>query len=326
MKRSTVIVTAILSSVLYSASGYTQTKNPGSNAPLKSVEAHRSSGDLTLVGVRTVATAGEDRRLRYWKVPSLTMISDEKLPFEANSIVFSPKSKLLAIMGKDNRIVLRSLKGSSKTIRIRARPLSIEFSDDGKTLAVGCADGLVEVLNPLSGRELAHRQPDKRPITAIGFSRNASAVYAGFRDGTVTEFTILDGTLRPRRSVKLAYLPSSFGQLATGNRMLVSGLTKAPLVLDARSLKTRGALTGHENFSTNASVQPSLITGAWDGRIRKWSPDTLRMTGEVGRIRLDYITSVGETPDGDYCVSMSLGGELSVWSLSDKHKRYHYGR
>ena len=112
--------------------------------------------------------------------------------------VCSPGGKLLASACDDDTVkfwdpatgrLRRTMRGERNNVAARGRSYDVEalaFSHDGKQLALGCADGSVELWDPATGEIRATLSGVSGRIRSVAFGRDARRVFSGGDDRTIS--------------------------------------------------------------------------------------------------------------------------------------------
>jgi WD40 repeat protein len=127
---------------------------------------------------RTLVTSGCDRTVRLWDVPTLT----ERTCIRTTNgtvttrMAFSPDGTELAVAHSPDSIGVEIYATASGALQ-RVIPLQtwfgfcgIAYAPDGKSLAVGCGEGDVRILDPLTGKERARHQVCDEELCAVNYS------------------------------------------------------------------------------------------------------------------------------------------------------------
>ena len=80
-----------------------------------------------------------------------------------------------------------------RTIRHPQQVGAVAFSDDGKTLASGAADGVIRLWNSDTGALRKELHGHQGPIAALAFHPRAPTLLSGGRDGTLRRWSLDDG-------------------------------------------------------------------------------------------------------------------------------------
>jgi len=103
---------------------------------------------------RLIASASDDGTLRMWdartgKSVGKHMRFNSHDRYSSHAISFSPDSSWLAAASEDNTVciwdVVTQLPLSTKHLKCEAYPFAVVFSQDGRLLAAGCANGYIHL-------------------------------------------------------------------------------------------------------------------------------------------------------------------------------------
>jgi WD40 repeat protein len=127
-----------------------------------------SSDYVFLAGGKTVLTAGSDRVLRFWDVPTGRQVRGVKLqkagPGLGHPLTLSPDGKLLAAIEK-SELVLWEVDSGKELQRLpgpKASPAFLFFSPDSKSLALATWDWRVVLRDVGTGKERVMAYPGRR--------------------------------------------------------------------------------------------------------------------------------------------------------------------
>lgn len=115
-----------------------------------------------------LAAAGRD--VIVWKMPKGTVAY--RIPGQAESVAFSPDGKLLATSGKG--LTLRDAQ-TGEEIRMLAGATvvgAVAFSPDNRVVAGGCADGVLKLWDPSTGKELQTLLRHAGSVSIVVFSND----------------------------------------------------------------------------------------------------------------------------------------------------------
>ncbi len=178
----------------------------------------------------------------------------------------------------------------------------VTLSPNGHRLATGSVDGEIKVWTVADRREVARWRPTSERVTALAFSPDGTGVASCSSGSAVVEFRDLASSrtrLRLRHDDLVIWI--AFGpdhrSLATGG--LVSGEAR---LWDLPSGRLKAVLRGHLMGVARVEFSPdgrTLATGSFDGRIKLWSPATLRETLTLTLPEGAIFRSLGFSRDGE---------------------------
>jgi WD40 repeat protein len=148
---------------------------------------------------KTLAAAGDDPTVRLWEVA--TGKSAAALRDHTDWVLclaFSPDGKLLASGGYDGLVRLWDVAGAKKMRDLTAAPvpppkpapepsavLSVAFSPDGKTLALGSANGQIRLANVADGKLVRALAGHGSAVTGLAFHPGGKLLASAGKDRTV---------------------------------------------------------------------------------------------------------------------------------------------
>ncbi|MBD1808514.1 NACHT domain-containing protein [Microcoleus sp. FACHB-SPT15] len=149
---------------------------------------------------------------------------------------------------------------------------SVAFSPDGKLLAIGDSNGLVQLWEAASGREVLSCKGHSNWIRSVAFSPCGEMVASGSSDHTVRLWNIRNGEclniLQGHTNQVLSVAFSPCGE------MVASGSSDHTVRLwDIRNSECLNSLQGHTDWVRSVAFNPSgkmLASGSDDTKVRLW--------------------------------------------------------
>lgn len=214
----------------------------------------------------------------------------------AYSVAFSPSGRLLAVgSGQDcdtkTCLVMLWEMSSGNLWKFPEVEMgsvcSIQFSPDGKTLAMGgiARDGKapsLKFLDVLKGKVEAECKGVKTPIFSVAFSPNGKLLATGGGDlsENISELTLWDVAQKSRKAILRGLRePVATVAFSHDGKLLASGgghqlLKHAELKLwDVETQREIVRLRGHSDMVRSVAFSPDdtmLVSGSHDGTVRLW--------------------------------------------------------
>lgn len=145
---------------------------------------------------KRVASGGTDAAVRVWD-PETGKVTQSFLGDRghARSLAWSPDGRLLGA-GLHRRwysddkesVVIWHVATGSRQFRVPfpdAVPLAVAFAPDSKTLAVGCSDGSIRMIDTQAGTETEKLDGHTGPVRTVAWSPDGKWLASGGNDGTV---------------------------------------------------------------------------------------------------------------------------------------------
>jgi WD40 repeat protein len=272
--------------------------------------------------------------IRFWDAatgkPGATLIGHKSHVF---SLAFSADGRRLASAGAEH---VQSPRDTGKLIIwdvAAKRPLvtvdhpgwirQVDFSRDGKRVAMSCDDGTLDVLDADTGTALHHLGRAGRFANTVAFSPGGRFVGGGGDKNDILLWDVETGQEHlkltgPNRIRSLAF--SRDGKtLATAHDGEDFPATDAPICLwDLKTGQKRQALHGLKGMVFRVAFSPDgkhLAGGGMDGTVLLWDVASGKLVHTFKDIA-GWMHGVAFTPDGRRLVAAGSHGRIRVWETA----------
>lgn len=257
---------------------------------------------------KTVATENTKGGIDLFNVPGGTLLrslgepSIENRSTAITSIAFSPDNQTFAAVREGIELWNVSTGKKIKTMEFADsdEPISLAFSPDGKTMAIGTGlegDAFfgVELRQVSSGKLLRSLSGHTASVQSVAFSPDGKTVASGSWDGTVRLWNVATGKLvrrlKSRFQTSVAFSPDG--------KILASDDGSMVKLWDVRTGRELRTLKGHfDSISsiTFSSNSKHLLSGSWDSIVKLWDVTSGKELASL--IALDENDWLVVTPEG----------------------------
>ncbi|KAL0230677.1 hypothetical protein PCE1_004233 [Barthelona sp. PCE] len=201
------------------------------------------------------------------------------------------------------------------------------FSSDDSLLATAGSDGKIKVWSMVTGYPFATFSTHTAPVTGLKFLPNDAAVVSCSLDGSVRCFDMVRlrnfRTMVTHDSAQL----SCVGVDPSGEIVAAGSYTEGKVYLfSMRDSKQLDVVAGHEApiscvaFAPPTSEHTLLASGSWDGNVRVTDIFAIEGAPSILQIGSDVL-DLSWHPDGRRLCTVSLNGEIQIWSCDGDHIR-----
>jgi WD40 repeat protein/beta-lactamase regulating signal transducer with metallopeptidase domain len=288
---------------------------------------------------RKLLTAGWDNQVKVWDVAEGKVKSSVTLTFSGPScLAVAPDGKSIAVAersaenARTGTVQIWDLEPARMRAQLRldGRTLTVAFSPDGKTLAVGSGrareTGSVHLYNAATGQALSTLTGFAGAVEGVTFSRDGKFVLGGGHVANTGGILVWETSDREPR-----VLANAHGNVVTcaafssDSKLLATGSVDWGVKLwDPATGKGLAAFKGHGGGVRWVAFAPdgkTLATASKDRTIKLWDVAELLKGGQpTPRRTLEghegEVTCVAFTPDGKTLASVSLDRSLKLWEAA----------
>ncbi|MBW4518596.1 MAG: hypothetical protein KME16_02540 [Scytolyngbya sp. HA4215-MV1] len=280
------------------------------------------SPDGKILAVEEIRNYEDGANVHLWNINNKSIYTlDAQKSF--TPIQFSPDSKLLATVAKNNAIKLWNFQGKElQTLGGNDLGLfGFQFSPDSKLIAsIGQGSSFFKLWS-ISGN-LLHTFPESPPqrhstsVRSVSFSPNGQLVASASYDGTIKLWTN-DG------HVQRTFLGHGEGvnsvSFSPNGRLIASASIDGTIklwFLDGKELRT---FRGHKAAVKKVRFSPDgkwLVSASEDTTIKLWALDGKEIQTFKGHT--DFVNDVNFSPDGKTIASAGGDKQIKLWSMDGK--------
>ncbi|MDB5348415.1 MAG: translocation protein [Schlesneria sp.] len=241
-----------------------------------------------------------------------------RVPVPVMAVAFSPDGNLLATSGYREVLLWNPADGQlvRRISNLAERPHDIEFTADGKTLAVAAGTpgqmGEVKFFNVENGALIADLFTTDDEVFAVAFSPDGTRLAAAAADRSIRLFDV--ASRQQKKMIEdhadwvmdIAWSPD-------GKKVATASRDKTSKVFDSTTGESQSTFNGHGQPVFGVGFLPdgnSVATSGRDNRIRVWAVADAKQAREIGFG--GEVFRIQTTPDG-----------MSFVGSADKFARQH---
>ncbi len=249
------------------------------------------------------------------------------------SLAFSPNGRQLASGG------FRTVKLWNRDDSFRhgelpmaeADILALAISDDGNRVAVGQADGKIQIHDVASRQPLRTLTGSPDAVTSLAWSPDAGRLVGGAADGTVGVWNVENGQqvarFRPPGGVNAVATVDAGRQIVTGGGDSIIRVWEIPAAsgapetvqTDPEALQPIREISGHTAPITAFAPMPNrpqtFVSASLDGRALLWDMSDGKQIGQL--VHGSPLCALAVGPDGNRIVTGAEIGTTKLWDAED---------
>ena len=206
---------------------------------------------------------------------------------------------------------------------------TVQYSPDGKTIAVACFDQSAKIFDAESGKQLATLPlSNTNGTNSVSFSPNGNTIATG----GLHAFVILWDTKTYREKMRLkGHGIRIYCAMYSPDGTMIASVDKKGLgiVWDATTGEEISRLQGHQDGIESVEFTRDsqyVITAGWDGSVRFWDPQTGEENEDLRHVAHQGAMCLATSPDGTYVASSGFGDVIELFDYqNDQTIRFQHG-
>jgi WD40 repeat protein len=268
---------------------------------------------------RTIASAGEDRTIRFW-IPysGVELFRRTEHSKGVTSIALTPDGKMMLSIGKDRTLYFWDVDSRQVHLEVKDVPAtSLALSSDGRMAATGTnhPTGIVYLWNAKTGMDLGTLPEHGTVVKALAFLHDGTGLITSGGDGLVRVWDV--ATLRELMSI--GGHSDNVRALATfPDGTFLSGSYDGTARLWSLALGSEVAMFAHPGPVHALAVLPDgkrFLSGCHDGVIRLWDRNIPQRALQTFEGHIEQVSSIAVFPGGKKFVSGSFDRTVRVWDI-----------
>ena len=243
----------------------------------------------------------------------------------ASEVAYSPDGLRLAVAGGLG-VWLYDTKIDVPPVLIEnPHTISISFSPDGQTLAIGSRDGFIRLWDVRTREPGRTLELQTLPLD-VSFSSDGRLLAIAGSDGTIYLWDVMTG--ERRHTIKRAHSGNcdTVAFNPDGQTLASGGTDNAVRLWDVSTGALRHTLHGHTGWVKSVAFSPdgkTLASAGLEKDVRLWDV----MTGEPRQTittdaNANWVWSVAFSPDGKTLASGGVDNTVSLWDVSTGEHRH----
>jgi WD40 repeat protein len=270
-----------------------------------------------------IAAGTWDGDILIWDTQSLKLVKTlTGYPDFIYSIDFSPDGNRIMAIGRGYAAMVWDVKTGDVLANVRTGSFGGVFLPDGVQVAVAGSQNVAIMIWDVEKdlRVAEYKHPQKLTATALVSSPDGKWLYVGYEDGSVLELNA-DSLLMAHEFEGNGESVASIAISPSQDHLFIATANHSIIVWDMETREKISETThpGHSGYISGLSISPDgrlLISGANDGRVYAWDPETNSAIhiDQGGQRRVEDVQFF---PDGKRFINVTCNEGFFVINASD---------